>query len=181
MSAENIVRHCSPTLAGIKTGNMFIQFFRSEDERKEYIRQFNKCFCKKGLCMIPLRSREHKTLLYIFRPSFLYRDLQNSQAYEILEKRGYLLTEPNKCIRRLIERIKENDEFPHEVGLFLGYPPEDVFGFIENKKECKCVGCWKVYDDVESALKVFEKYKKCTASFCRQFANGKKLEQLIKN
>ena len=23
-------------------------------------------------------------------------------------------------------------EFPHEVGLFLGYPPEDVRGFIEN-------------------------------------------------
>ena len=25
------------------------------------------------------------------------------------------------------------DEFPHDIGLFLGYPPEDVLGFITNK------------------------------------------------
>ena len=36
----------------------------------------------------------------------------------------------------------------------LGYPAEDVQGFIENEtKECKCVGCWKVYGDEEKAKK----------------------------
>lgn len=41
----------------------------------------------------------------------------------------------------------------------LGYPAEDVQGFIENEtKECKCVGCWKVYGDVEQAQKKFEQY-----------------------
>ena len=41
----------------------------------------------------------------------------------------------------------------------LGYPAEDVQGFIENEtKECKCVGCWNVYGDVEQAQKKFELY-----------------------
>ena len=41
----------------------------------------------------------------------------------------------------------------------LGYPAEDVQGFIENEtKEGKCVGCLKVYGDVEQAQKEFEQY-----------------------
>ena len=41
----------------------------------------------------------------------------------------------NRCIVKLIGRLQENEGFPHEIGLFLGYPPEDVLGFIENKGE----------------------------------------------
>ena len=36
---------------------------------------------------------------------------------------------------RLIKRLNEDAEFPHEIGLFPGYPPEDVRGFIENRAE----------------------------------------------
>ena len=42
--------------------------------------------------------------------------------------------------------------FPHEIGLFLGYPFEDVMGFIENKGEnYLCSGCWKVYSCEQDA------------------------------
>ena len=36
MSEDIIVRHCSPTLAGMKTGNMFSCPFADEDEMKKY-------------------------------------------------------------------------------------------------------------------------------------------------
>ena len=56
-------------------------------------------------------------------------------------------------------------DFPHEVGLFLGYPVWDVKGFIEHKgQQYKLCGYWKVYDDVPGALCKFEEYdwiKKC--------------------
>ena len=65
------------------------------------------------------------------------------------------------------------------IGLFLGYPPEDVCGFIENKADaCKCVGCWKVYGDEDAAKKLFAKYKKCTDVYCTLFANGRSIERL---
>ena len=80
---------------------------------------------------------------------------------------------------QLIKRMCADEEFPHEIGLFLGYPPEDVRGFIENGAEnCKCVGCWKVYGNVEAAKKTFAKYKKCTDVYSRQQANGKSVERL---
>lgn len=78
-----------------------------------------------------------------------------------------------------MERLKESATFPHEIGLFLGYPPEDVSGFIENKPgSCKCVGHWKVYGNMAEAQRMFDQYKKCTDVYCRCWAAGESLERL---
>ena len=73
----------------------------------------------------------------------------------------------------------ESGEFPHEVGLFLGYPPEDVKGFIDHRANgFKCAGLWKVYGDEKKARSLFEKYRKCTEIYCALWQSGLKLEQL---
>lgn len=39
----------------------------------------------------------------------------------------------------------------NEVGLFLGYPPEDVRCFMnDSRRGVKCTGCWKAYGDEET-------------------------------
>ena len=74
----------------------------------------------------------------------------------------------------------DGGDFPHEVGLFLGYPAEDVRGFIENRAAgCKCVGCWKVYGDVNAAKMRFASFEKCTRDNCGRLRRGCTLEQLI--
>ena len=66
-----------------------------------------------------------------------------------------------------------------EIGLFLGYPSEDVKGFIENKAaSSKCSGCWKVYGDEQTAMNLFEEYRKCTEICYRKWKNGADVEQL---
>ena len=66
----------------------------------------------------------------------------------ILKRYGYTCERSDRCVAELVIRMREQKEFPHEVGLFLGYPPEDVHGFIENRAQCaKCIGAWKVYGD----------------------------------
>ena len=73
----------------------------------------------------------------------------------------------------------KSGEFPHEVGLFLSYPPEDVKGFIDHRANCfKCAGLWKVYSDEEKARSLFEKYRKCTEIYCALWQSGSKLERL---
>lgn len=179
MPEELLVRHCSPTLAGMKTGNMFTCFFESNEKMRDDLRKMNSIFCKKGLRVLPLRFQNNRGLIYIYRPAKLLQDLKNDTACNLLEERGYDAARPERCIVRLIQRISESDEFPHEIGLFLGYPPEDVCGFIGNKAEdCKCVGCWKVYGDEKAAQKTFEEYKKCTDYYCMQYARGKSIEGL---
>jgi hypothetical protein len=83
------------------------------------------------------------------------------------------------CIATLIGRVTDGGEFPHEIGLFLGYPPEDVKGFIENRANgFKTVGYWKVYGNVAEAKKKFEVYRRCTDWFMNRLQKGESLERL---
>ncbi len=67
MSEDLIVRHCAPTLAGIKTGNLFSCEFGSKEEMIESVRCFNRRFRSKGLRFIPMRYNGKKALLYFYR------------------------------------------------------------------------------------------------------------------
>ncbi len=179
MSEELLIRHCSPTLAGIKTANMFAMEYTSQQQVCKDIRSLNKLLVPKGLRVIPLKFSAYKALIYIYRPIKLYNDLQQSYAFNMLSGIGYKCDSINSCIAQLLNRVKSSSEFPHEIGLFLGYPPEDVKGFIENKADnYKVTGLWKVYGDEQKAQKLFLKYKKCTEVYYRQWANGKSIEKL---
>lgn len=179
MQEELIVRHCSPTLAGLKAGSMFTCPYDCPVKMKEEIRQINKRLKNKGLRMIPLRFSDKRVLLYLYRSSKLEKDLEHELAQKLLLQEGYAKERCTNCIAKLVARFRRFEGVPHEVGLFLGYPPEDVHGFIENKA-CgyKCSGCWKVYGNQEEALKTFEKYKKCTEIYCAKWAGGMPLEKL---
>lgn len=179
MSEEIFIRHCSPTLAGIKTANLFSCRFKDEKEMRESVRSLNAVLVRKGVRVVPLKFHEGCALIYAYRPSRLLQDLQRTDACILLKERGYASEAPERCIVQLMRRLAEGGEFPHEIGLFLGYPPEDVCGFIENKAEgYKCVGEWKVYGDEEQARKTFAKYKKCTQVYCTLFAQGRSMERL---
>ena len=59
-------------------------------------------------------------------------------------------------------------EFPHELGIFLGYPLADVKGFIEhNGKDFLYQGYWKVYENVEERKKMFSIYNVVKEEFIR--------------
>ena len=95
------------------------------------------------------------------------------EAKAILSAFGYEDGDHEICIRRLTDRICECEEFPHEVGLFLGYPPEDVKGFIElGGRQSKASGYWKVYGDVDRAQKQFERFSKCTGVYLKCLERG---------
>ena len=179
MSEEMIVRYCAPTLAGMKTGTIFTCPFTDMQDIKLSIRSWNKLLKNKGLRIIPLRKqRNNRILLYVYRPKKLMQDLQNATACKLLTELGYCCENQQRCILHLMRRLRENEDFPHEIGLFLGYPPEDVRGFMEKTTPCKCTGCWKVYTDEEAAQKIFAKYKKCTAVYQKQYAGGRSIERL---
>ena len=180
MSEETVVRLCAPTLAGLKTATLFAAAYQSPVEVRRQVRCLNRVLVPKGLRAVPLMYGKRRVQIYVYRPDNLRRDLQNAQAKSILRELGYAGMEPAECICRLRHRLRDSEEYPHEIGLFLGYPPEDVRGFIEHRAaDCKCVGCWKVYGDAETARKTFRQYKKCTEVYCKEWRKGASLQQLI--
>lgn len=179
MADEVIIRHCSPTIVGIKTGNIFNYRFKDHSDEIKSLKSINRRLRSSGLRVIPIKSGKNGTLIYVYRPGKLRRDLSDRSSQEILSRLGYECENVNMCVSRLMYRLKSSDEFPHEIGLFLSYPPEDVKGFIEHRaKECKLVGCWKVYGDEKKAQRTFKKYDQCTRICEFLAAKGCPIERL---
>ena len=179
MSEDYLIRNCAPTLAGIKTASLFTCPCEDRDALLSDLRRMNKWLTPKGLRILPLRFSGKKALIYLYRPKQLTADLSDEVAAMLLERSGYSSGSCEKCLVRLVQKLRQQEDFPQEIGLFLGYPPEDVCGFMENRAcGCKCVGCWKVYGDVEAAQKKFHQYKKCTKVYCDQWAKGTDIKRL---
>ena len=179
MSEELLIRHCSPTLAGMKTGSLFAGEFCDEEKLRECMRCWNRMLTRKGVRAVPLQFKDGRALIYVYRPERLRMDFCHSTSERLLRERGYCKEKPGNCVVQLIKRLQEFEKFPHEIGLFLGYPPEDVSGFIENQGYgYKWVGNWKVYGDTETAKKTSARYKKCTDTYRSMFAKGKTIGQL---
>lgn len=177
MSEERLIRNGAPTLAGIKTASLFTCPYTDKAQITAALRRLNRRLAAKGLRVLPLLYYETRVLIYLYRPSGLGADLRRGEARQILEPLGYDCQSCGQCLTCLANRLRTQREFPHEIGLFLGYPPEDVRGFLENRP-CKCTGCWKVYGDEAGAQRKFDQYKTCTRIYCRQWAMGIALEQL---
>ena len=179
MIEELLVRCGAPTLAGIKTGSLFSCPYDSRERLTEKLRELNGVLTPRGLRLLPLRYGEGRVLLYLFRPGELERDLCDACARKLLRDAGYGEGCAGEWVRCLIRRLQDSGDFPHEIGLFLSYPPEDVQGFIDNHAQnYKLSGLWKVYGDEKKARRLFDQYDRCTASYCRSLRAGLSLSQL---
>lgn len=151
MSEEILVRHCSPTLANIKTGNLV-------NCRIDSVYRLKKILSPK-LCSQRKRCVNPCTVLFVRKSVDLClssgkikRRYAKRQKQKFLNSIGYRGTTNDELINELSARVYSCGGFPHEIGLFLGYPIDDVISFIENKgKNFKCCGCWKVYHDEDNA------------------------------
>ena len=135
MSEEILIRQGAPTLAGIKTGSLFPCPCEDREDLLADIRRLNRRLSPKGLCLLPIRFLAGRALLYLYRPAELRRDLRDARVSELLRQAGYEDESCARCVARLACRFRESGEFPHEVGLFLSYPPEDVQGLYRPPRE----------------------------------------------
>ena len=179
MNTMTLVQQCAPTMARLKTGSLFTCAFPGLREMREEIRNLNRILVPRGLVVLPLRYCSGRGLIYMYRPGMLREDLKRPEAAALLKECGYRDTDPVSCIRCLIGRLSSEEEFPHEIGLFLGYPPEDVDGFIHRRDECLCCGLWKVYGNVDHAMACFERCRKCTCDYLERCREGQCLVSLV--
>lgn len=177
---ESLITYCAPTLAGLKTGGLFNYPFRNEKEMRDVLKESNEAFEKKGLRLAVVGKKNGRYILYLYRPRLLIQDFQDKQINELLRKLGYDASHISICIYQLHKRIEHSSSFPHEIGLFLGYPLCDVLGFMENHT-CLMSGIWKVYQNVEETKCLFEKFQKCTKIYEKCYLKGMALEQLAIN
>ena len=79
LSDEMVIRHGSPTLAGLKTGNLFSCTYTGKTQLQKALRSLNRRLASKGVRIVPLRVTEKTALLYLYRPGKLKEDFYCSQ------------------------------------------------------------------------------------------------------
>ncbi len=179
MFEKLLISQCSPTLASIKTANLFTVCSISRDDAQKRIDHWNSVLAEKSVTLILLRYSDSSALIYVCRKSMLQADLNKPGVGRFLSRCGYSNTDVDYCIEMLKKRLETCDSFPHEIGLFLGYPLGDVIGFIKNAgRNSKCIGCWKVYCNECEAKKTFNKFKKCKSVYQRLWSEGRSVIQL---
>lgn len=176
---RNLVAYCAPTLAGLKTGGLFRVQHCALDAH-EQAGFWDRELSSRGVRLVVLSRDQDSALIYAYRLAKLEQDLSSPAVRAFLMVCGY--EQPGSAeaaLATLSRRIRTRKGFPHEIGLFLGYPLEDVLGFIQhNGRNFTLCGCWKVYGDACYAARCFARYKKCAEVYLRHFDMGRTIKQL---
>ncbi|CDI48836.1 DUF3793 family protein [Clostridium tetani] len=107
-----------------------------------------------------LKDTNDFKLKLFYRKESLENHLYKKENINFLQKIGY---NESKDIEGYLDmlKIRYKNQCPHELGVFLGIPLEDIEGFIDNSTyDYLLNGYWKVYKNVEEAEKTFEEYDK---------------------
>ena len=137
-----------------------------------------------GVRVSLLGWREGRAMLLVWRPRHIRRLLSGADARPFLAKNrlpyrsGALMGELR---RRLHAYYGNRAPFPHEIGFVLGYPIEDVDGFMSDGGQgARACGRWKVYGDVDEALRRFKELEREELRIKRLYSEGTPLRGLLR-
>ena len=172
-----LIEFCSPTLASLKVGSLFNYAYTSTEQLYQELNRLNTALREKGVTLLLLRRKGGRALIYLYRPAQLALLLACPRIQSFLREQGYSSFVASEALEQLRARL--GDTFPHEIGIFLGYPLEDVAGFIRCQG-CgyKCAGLWKVYGDEEEARKQFALFERCRQMYRTLWQAGRSVQQL---
>ena len=181
MDLENIetqlALQCAPLITGLKVSNLLIISKGNEEVVKRILN-------RTGISYYRLIQTRTKTTFLLFRRNELEEFLSDENVRNVLMKAGYKSLQIDKILRTFSLRyeayIQCDKSFPHEMGLLLGYPVEDVVGFVENNgKNFLYSGYWKVYENQKDKVKLFDKFKVAEETLIHLLSNGLSMSDII--
>lgn len=175
-AAMELVLHCAPILKDVKAANIVTV---TPDKFRLYV----KLLSGTGISWMLLNVNKQRAILYLFRRDRLEAYLSDKDIEDFLAGYGYQRGNLESKLARLTKRVEGFGDgevgFPHEIGVFLGYPLWDVEGFLKNKGENSIGnGYWKVYDDLAGALCIFETFDKSRERAMEELVQGKSIREI---
>lgn len=171
---QKITYHCAPVLTGVKPSNLVMFSCAECRDMWKTLNEYRQELGERGI-EIRIFSSAGRAMLFIYRPTMLAECLAPPDVQDFLVRHGYERDmELKAALDMLAKRIVSSGAFPHEIGIFLGYPLSDVEGFLSSREDFLLCGEWKVYSEKEKAERLFALYRDA-----RQRAVGKTIREMV--
>ena len=146
------------------------------------VASWNKILHAAGKRIRALRRGEELFLVFVYDQRLLEAALLQQGVSSYLVHKGYdVQGGAEGALQQLFLRLAHGTQFPHEVGVFLGYPLEDVAAYEKHAgAKSKFCGSWAVYGDVAAAQVKMTLYKRCSAFCTALFDGGSDFESICK-
>lgn len=173
-----VLLQCAPFFKGLRASSMI----RLEPDLYE---ELADVFLETDIKHRILTEYRGRKLVLFYREEELKGCLRREGAGRFLLDYGYGAQNVEAALFRLSERVcryvQEEKGFPHEIGIFLDYPLEDVRGFIrEEGKNSLLNGYWKVYHNPGKAQMTFYTYDKAKVSAMNELLMGKPIKDIAR-
>lgn len=181
LDAEDIgtqlILQCAPLLGGLKTSNLLIIPEGGMAEVQRLLRN-------SSISYYVLSEHMGRETILLYRKEQLMTYLQESKVQAMLQGFGYLGKNFGEILSlfrlRYQSYVMGTGSFPHEMGLLLGYPAEDVEGFICNKgRNSLCTGYWKVYQNPVAKKQLFQRFEWVSEAMIRLMLAGTSVSDII--
>ena len=181
VAEEVVVDTCAQVIMGAKPANMVAFSSAVFGPLQSFIEHCRMLFSAHGIDSRELCTCGQRSLMLFYRAEWLEESLRDPMAKKILRENGYPeVGSLDALLDHLTYRVGLHQGFPHEIGLFLGYPPEDVDGFIRHGgKDSKLSGYWKVYGNTAQAEETFALYDRCRAVLSDLLEKGHGLSDIL--
>lgn len=167
---------CAPVIAGLKISNLLI--ISADNELL-----FHEILEKTEISAYRLLFYKGKVVYILFRKEQLESFLAIEEVRRVFTGEGYTSFSTEsilKCFRdRYTAYRTAGADFPHEMGLLLGYPVEDVIGFMKNDgSNYLYSGYWKVYEKPDEKRKLFKQFEYAREELLRMLAKGISIREI---
>lgn len=174
---KQVALQCAPLLTGVKISNLLIV---ASSKKEDIIKMFNKT----EISYFTLHESSSKITFLLYNESKLLSYIEKDESKLAMSMFGYedygIYNVLNECRERYKRYMSGEEVFPHELGIILGYPVEDVLGFIRNKgKNYLYSGYWKVYGDLEGKLRVFDSYNEAKEKVLKLILRGFSINSIL--
>lgn len=175
---NQLALQCAPVLAGEKASNLL-------NIGKENAALLPKILRGTGISYRKLFERQETVTYLLFWKQELEAYFRQKQVQSLLKKLGFGMPITLEQIFLRFEKSyaayeKKQAEFPHEIGLLLAYPAEDVEGFIDYKgQQFLYAGYWKVYANVPERKAIFRRFDMAKETVIWMVTNGVSIRDIV--
>ncbi|MCK4851687.1 MAG: DUF3793 family protein [Candidatus Omnitrophica bacterium] len=177
-SMSYLMVRLAPVLVGLKPSSLFGFCKRREIEGESFYDQWaedrEKIAAALGVSFKELKDAPCGRQVLFYRPESLRRVIARPENRIFLGEFGYSSCRSPEEYLKLLKTRFNGRSFPHEIGIFLGYPLKDVKGFIhKGSMPLMARGRWQVFGEASGSMRLMRMHEKAERIFQSFIRNGR--------